>query len=310
MSFIAEIIVALPENWESARRSINGVLGATNKAAVHVTVLRGQKRDKQLTVYLRKLEQKGSLSVVDYGASLGLAAAINGVVHAHPTGDVIFLDCGAIVSDGWIDVIGTCKARFERIATISCPSNSAGIAGYPRPWTPNPHLPASELVRLPSFFSKANGETVLEFNKPHTTCVFLPRESIRIVGGFSESIRQEWPTILAEWAERASQQGLKHFLCAGLFVRADVVGGCDDAISDINSPPAIQQEDPARPVRRLVDWERLCRSRKPRVLLITHRQGGGVERHVAGLSSTLEGHAEPIVLRPAGDDAVSIQWSR
>ncbi|MFN5028631.1 MAG: glycosyltransferase [Burkholderiales bacterium] len=310
MPFIAEIIVALPENWESARRAIDGVLGARNKAEAHVTLLRGENRDKQLTAYLHELEQNGGLSVLEYGASLGLAAAINGVVHTHPTGDVIFLDCGAIVSDGWLDVIGSCKDRFERIATISCSSNSAGIAGYPRPWTLNPHLPASELDRLPSFFSKANGETFLEFSKPHTTCVFLPRESIRIVGGFSESIRQEWPTMLAEWAERASRQGLKHFLCAGLFVRADVVGGCGDAISDINAPPDIQQEDPVRPVRRLVDWERLCRSRKPRVLLITHRQGGGVERHVADLSSTLEEFAEPIILRPAGDGAVSIQWSR
>ncbi len=310
MPSIVEIIVALPENWESARRVIDGVLGAKNKAAAHVTLLRGENCDKQLTVYLRDLEQNGGLSVLEYGDSLGLAAAINGVVHTHPTGDVIFLDCGAIVSDGWLDVIGSCKDRFERIATISCSSNSAGIAGYPRPWTLNPHLPASELDRLPSFFSKANGETFLEFSKPHTTCVFLPRESIRIVGGFSESIRQEWPTMLAEWAERASRQGLKHFLCAGLFVRADVVGGCGDAISDINAPPDIQQEDPVRPVRRLVDWERLCRSRKPRVLLITHRQGGGVERHVADLSTTLEEFAEPIILRPAGDGAVSIQWSR
>jgi GT2 family glycosyltransferase/glycosyltransferase involved in cell wall biosynthesis len=310
MPSIVEIIVALPENWESARRVIDGVLGAKNKAAAHVTLLRGENCDKQLTVYLRDLEQNGGLSVLEYGASLGLAAAINGVVHTHPTGDVIFLDCGTIVSDGWLDVIGSCKDRFERIATISCSSNSAGIAGYPRPWTLNPHLPASELDRLPSFFSKANGETFLEFSKPHTTCVFLPRESIRIVGGFSESIRQEWPTMLAEWAERASRQGLKHFLCAGLFVRADVVGGCGDAISDINAPPDIQQEDPVRPVRRLVDWERLCRSLKPRVLLITHRQGGGVERHVADLSTTLEEFAEPIILRPAGDGAVSIQWSR
>ncbi|MFO0217565.1 MAG: hypothetical protein ACK511_16305, partial [Burkholderiales bacterium] len=84
MPFIAEIIVALPENWESARRAIDGVLGARNKAEAHVTLLRGENRDKQLTAYLHELEQNGGLSVLEYGASLGLAAAINGVVHTHP----------------------------------------------------------------------------------------------------------------------------------------------------------------------------------------------------------------------------------
>jgi GT2 family glycosyltransferase/glycosyltransferase involved in cell wall biosynthesis len=312
MPSIVEIIVALPENWESARRSIDSVLSAKSKVASHVTVVRSEPLSEQLAAYLGDLERQGSLSIVKNGADLGFAAALNEVIRAHPTDDVIFLNCGAIVSDGWLDVIGSCKDRFQRIGTISSSSNSAGIAGYPRPWLPNPHLSITELDKLPTFFSKANGETVLEISEPHATCVFLPREAIRVVGGFSESIDNGWPAILAEWSERASQQGLKHFLCAGLFIQSndDVSAGSTVANFSAVPAPAIHQDDTVRTVRRLVDWERLCRSLKPRVLLITHRQGGGVERHVADLSSTLEEFAETIILRPAGDNVVSIEWSR
>ena len=57
-------------------------------------------------------------------------------------------------------------------------------------------------------------------------------------------------------------------------------------------------------------WDRLCRSDKPKVLMITHRLGGGVERHIADLITLLSPTCEVLVLRPAMSGVVELEWAR
>jgi len=62
--------------------------------------------------------------------------------------------------------------------------------------------------------------------------------------------------------------------------------------------------------QRTSAWERLSQSEKPKVLMITHRLGGGVERHVADLISLLSPTCEVLVLRPAMGGFVALEWAR
>ena len=309
-----EIIVGLPKKLEFARRSVESLLKAKVKSRPHITVITPEDQDGELSAYLSSIEEQGVLTTARREEGKALAVALNDVLLEHDTKDVIFVAPGSIVSDGWVESMTSCRDRFPQIATLCASSNGAGIAGYPRPWVPNLGLAQFELDQLPILFSKANGEAVLELTEPHQGCVFLPRAAIRVAGQFSESVSQDWPTLLKDWSGRASQQGFKHFLCAGLFIRTiDQATGNPPEAAQVMQPkpiPAVHQLDPVRPVRRLVDWERLCRSPKPRVLLITHRQGGGVERHITDLASILEESAEALVMRPDAEGSVSIEWSR
>ena len=61
---------------------------------------------------------------------------------------------------------------------------------------------------------------------------------------------------------------------------------------------------------RAAAWERLYRSDKPRVLMITHRLGGGVARHIADLITLMSPTCEVLVLRPATNGVVELEWAR
>lgn len=57
-------------------------------------------------------------------------------------------------------------------------------------------------------------------------------------------------------------------------------------------------------------FNRLRDSAKPKILMITHRLGGGVERHIADLVTLLSPTCEVLVLRPANGGSVKLEWAR
>ena len=62
--------------------------------------------------------------------------------------------------------------------------------------------------------------------------------------------------------------------------------------------------------RHLATWQHLSTSKRPRILLVSHDLGGGVERHIRDLASLLVNDFEVLVLRPAGHFSVKLEWLR
>ena len=62
--------------------------------------------------------------------------------------------------------------------------------------------------------------------------------------------------------------------------------------------------------RLIADFIRLSTSHRPVILFVTHRRGGGVERHVRELSLYLKEGAEVLVLRPYLWKVVALEWIR
>lgn len=63
-------------------------------------------------------------------------------------------------------------------------------------------------------------------------------------------------------------------------------------------------------LRRRLDLARLQASARPRILAITHRQGGGVERHLQDMSRILREDVEILSLAQGGDDNMRLRWLR
>jgi hypothetical protein len=68
--------------------------------------------------------------------------------------------------------------------------------------------------------------------------------------------------------------------------------------------------DPARQMRRRVDWVRLIKSGRPCLLFVTHQEGGGTEKHVQDLAGLLEPQFEVLILRPSPGNKVTLEWGR
>ncbi len=55
---------------------------------------------------------------------------------------------------------------------------------------------------------------------------------------------------------------------------------------------------------------RLAASSLPKIVLVSHALGGGTERHIEDLASLLADKAEVLILKPAGEDVLSVKWAK
>ena len=221
--------------------------------------------------------------------------------------DVVFLAGGTVVFDGWLDTFCKCIERFPLLATLSAFSTTEGVASYPRPWAGNSGDLFEQAGRLAQIFLSVNNQKILELPAPQLSCTLLSKRAIQVVGAFGGMLPQNLQQLFEDWSQRATQQGFTHLLCGGVFAPAYV---SPQSMQPTENPSPVDRPDLTRVLRRPVDWERLCRSDKPRVLLISHRQGGGVERHVSDLIAMLADIAEPLVLQPDGDGVIHLRWAR
>ena len=217
----------------------------------------------------------------------------------HPDRDVVLLGTAVEVPDGWLDRLAAAARREPGVATVSPFANRGAFASYPC-FAADNALPAGVTpAALDAIFARENAGVVIDLPAPEAACMYVTRAAIEAVGADGMG---------GDFAVRARSAGLRHVLCADLFVvdRGDAANvlpaGLDAAAREF------AEREPARPARRRVDVARLAASPRPRLLMVAHHWGGGVERHVRDLARLAAGTCEVLLLRPDGAGVVELAW--
>lgn len=220
----------------------------------------------------------------------------------HPGRDLVIVSGDCEVPDGWLDRLAACAARDGRAATVTPFSNHGGPCSYPRFGERNALPPGHTTASLDALFRAENREISLELPASGGFCTYVTRAALAAAGPFEDE---------AAFAAAATAAGFRHVLCGDLFVRHE---------GELPRPPEtgdpaerlrdFAEREPARPLRRRVDLARLRASSRPRLLVVTHNWGGGVERHVRDLAALLAEDREVLRLRPDGPSVVELAWLR
>jgi O-antigen biosynthesis protein len=157
-------------------------------------------------------------------------------------------------------------------------------------------------------------------------CMYIRRDCLEQTGFFDARAFGPGYGEENEFCIRAADLGWSHRLCGDVFVhhRGGASFGEEAAALkaratgileriDPDYPARIRAfvaVDPGRHLRRRLDLARLSASPRPRILFITHRQGGGVERHCRDLASLLSEDLEVLALKPDDDGWLKLQWLR
>jgi GT2 family glycosyltransferase/glycosyltransferase involved in cell wall biosynthesis len=306
MATHVEIIIGPEADFEAIRRSVNSVVAANTSTSFQVTLILSEAQMEAERDFIGQLETRSPIRSSLLSVDTKLYHTLNSILGSGQR-DVVFLAGGAVVFDGWLDTFCKCIERFPLLATLSAFSTTEGVASYPRPWVGNSGDLFEQARRLAQIFLSVNNQKILELPAPQLSCTLLSKRAIQVVGAFGGMLPQNLQQLFEDWSQRATQQGFTHLLCGGVFAPAYV---SPQSMQPTENPSPVDRPDLTRVLRRPVDWERLCRSDKPRVLLISHRQGGGVERHVSDLIAMLADIAEPLVLRPDGDGVIHLRWAR
>jgi glycosyltransferase involved in cell wall biosynthesis len=157
-------------------------------------------------------------------------------------------------------------------------------------------------------------------------CMFIRRFAWQLVGPFDAERYGRGYGEEVDWCMRAVALGLAHRLALDTFVHheGETSFGADGArlrevaqadidarYPDFNARVQRYLADrPAEAAYRRIDLQRLATRELPKIVVVTHAWGGGVERHVRDLIALLENDVEVLVLRPHGDAHLKLEWAR
>ncbi len=293
---------------------------------LEVIVVDDGSRDPMVLAEITGLARRGRIRLIRHEASLGFPRSANaGLRAARPAADVVLLNSDTLLPPRWLDRLREAAHRSADIGSASPMSNNATILSYPSPGqaNPMPDLPATE--RLASLAHRANGARVIDIPTPVGFCIFIRRDCLQAVGLLREDVFAQGYGEENDWAMRARALGWRHVAAPGVFVAhrgglTFATAGADlarrNARARADRHPQYDRlgadfvaADPLAPARFRLDAARWRRSRaaRPAVILVSHDQGGGVERHLARRCDALKADGQrPVVLRPEPGGTVAV----
>ena len=299
----------------ATRPCIEAALAAPREAdlVAHVMACEG---DAPIAVqWLQSLHDRGDIELHVRPRDAGLGPAMNEILERNRDASLLLVQGACAFPSRWIGRLQRCLQSEPNVATACAFVPDSAVASY------KPHARGepdhARALALDAEFALHNAGERLDVPVAHAACVLFSAAALQAAGPFDgETFAHEGA--VEDFCLRATRAGFRHLLCADLFVDAHAPS-IDGALAQRLEAchPGFREalegftlRDPARPLRRRVDLARLRASPRPRVLLVTHDFGGGVQRHVDDVARLLEPECEVLRLRPAGDDAVEIRWLR
>lgn len=320
------VIIPVYRGLAETQRCIESVLRSKNIQEHCITIIDDCSPDPELSKYLIAQQQSEGVQLFRNEQNLGFVATVNRGMALYPDADVILLNSDTEVEGDWLDRLHRCAYGSPDIGTVTPFSNNATICSYPKFCVDNALPEDWSLSQLDALFRQVNVAKSVEIPTAVGFCMYIRRTCLDAVGlfdveGFGKGYGEE-----NDFCMRARKRGWRHFLCADTFVYH--AGGVSFAVTqNVRKENAMSilrrryphykplvayhlSKDPARPYRLAIDFIRMGSRHRPVILFVTHRRGGGTERHVRELSQHLEHEAEVLVLRPYLWGVVTLEWMR
>ncbi|MHB9111987.1 MAG: glycosyltransferase [Thermoleophilia bacterium] len=335
-SDVVDVVVPVYGGLDETRTCLESLLGHVQKAPFEIIVVNDASPDAALAAHVEKLAAAGRITLLTNEANIGFVDSANLGMMTHPDRDVVLLNSDTEVHGDWLDRLRRCAQTHPETGTVTPFSNNATICSYPRFLEDNP-LPegrstegqttsGSTLAELDDLFREVNRDRSIGLPTAIGFCTYITRRCLDATGyldsmHFGRGYGEE-----NDFSMRAAIAGFEHRLCGDVFVYhaggasfGDEAAAASEAAQETlrrrhpQYEPLIHahfREDPARELRRRVDIARLAASPRRRLLIVTHRLGGGTEKFVRELAALLEPELEVLVMRPTDMNCVGVEWAR
>ncbi len=332
------VVVPVHGQADAVEACLRAVL-ATVPAGTLVVVVDDGSPEPGLRRTLRALAAAGRIQLISHRRPRGFPAAANAGVAACPGRDVVLLDSDTVPAPGWIERLRAVADAAPDIGSVTPLSNNAGIVSYPGPAGSTPMPDAAGGAWLAALAWRVAGARAVRIPVGLGFCLYVRRACWEQAGPFRAALFAQGSGEEIDFCLRARALGWRHVAAPGVFVghRGGASFGAAVALQARNQMvierlhpgyaaemAAFREADPLAPARRRLDrarWEAARGSGSlaaavpmggvpegrgpggaspaPAVLLITHADGGGVERVVAAsCQAHRAGGRRAIVLRP------------
>jgi GT2 family glycosyltransferase len=304
---------------------------ASTPRDVRILVIDDGSTDPATIAALDRLFRQRKINLLRHSRTQGFPISANTGIRTANGRDVVLLNSDTLVPAGWLERLRDAAHGAADIGTVTPLSNDASILSYPGPAGGNPQPDQAATDRLDRLASRANGAAVTDIPVGVGFCLYLRRDCLNAVGLFREDVFAQGYGEENDLCLRARRLGWRNVALTGLFVghlAGASFGSTANALRQRNGRlveqlhpghqsliEAFLAVDPLAEARRridLLDWRQRGRAWRQAVILITHDEGGGVERRLA-LSARAHADAgrRPILLRPGetagGEAAIAVR---
>ncbi len=306
------VVIPVYRGETETRACIDSVL-ATVSAETPVVLVNDASPEPGVTRLLRGYAADGRVVLIENEANLGFPAAVNRGMGAVDDHDIVLLNADTIVFTGWLERLRAHAEADARIATVTPLSNAGSIASYPG--GAETECDRSTALRRDRLAARVNVGERVDAPTAVGFCMFIRRACLAQVGAFDEALFGRGYGEENDFSMRAAAHGWRNVIAADVYVlhrNGLSFGPARDGLRQRNAAllsarhpsyearvAAFEAAQPLALLRRRLDEEALRGNRRKRVLLISHRLGGGVARHVAARMERLAAEgALPLLLQP------------
>lgn len=310
---VCDVIVPVYRGYAETMACLYSVLANPQQTPFRLLVVNDCSPEPELAAALRDLAAQGLICLIDLPSNRGFVGAVNAGMSANPDRDVILLNSDAEVFGSWLDRMYEILRSDGNIATITPFSNNATICSYPYPGEDYDQAFEMSDAELDALAAQVNRGQVVDIPTGVGFCMFIRRDALHEVGLFDEDRFGRGYGEENDFCRRAIAKGWRNVLAPNIFVRhyGSVSFGFEKH-AQIRKSQAIISElypsyndevaqffisDPTLKYRRNLDVARLKKhSNGEAMLYVSHRWGGGTERHIRDLAYSLEQSGTPVFI--------------
>lgn len=298
---------------------LTSVLGTIDPSWVRLLVVNDCSPDVMITDYLRSLARETpEFVLIENSENLGFVASVNIGMAYDRQRDVALLNSDVEVAGSWLERLREAAYVSDRIASVTPFSNNATVCSFPNICEDN-RLPFDlSLEQIDAQFAvEFTPADMIQIPTGVGCCMFLRRDCLDEIGYFDLEAFGRGYGEENDWCQRAAFAGWQNmhvancyvYHCGGVSFGEEYSPRLARALDVLDRKYPryhgdIQRfiaDDPAR-VLRVRAWLRLFASQqKPKVLMISHKRGGGAQQHVDELAQTFGDRALFLLLMPDKD---------
>lgn len=314
----ADVVIPVYNGLPALASCLESVL-FTVQPPSRIVVVDDASTDPEVAVLLQRFIATGRFQIIRQPHNAGFPAAANAGIAACPDRDVVLLNSDTLLPPRWLEQLHDAAWSAPDIGTATPLSNHGSVLSYPGAADHNKVPTLDDTIELARHARAANPDITVDIPVGIGFCLYVRRDCLNEVGGLRTDVFAQGYGEENDFSLRARHLGWRHVAVPGLFVGH--IGGASFGLAGRHLQRRNERllnrlhpgyaklvqgflaRDPLAEARRRLDLQRWKAGRGragQSAILITHDQGGGVERQIANaVVAHRAADRRPIVLRPA-----------
>ena len=313
-----DVIIPVYKGFDETRECIESITPTLPEWA-ELIIINDCSPEAELADWLREQANKGLFTLLENDENLGFVGTVNRGMMYNADRDVILVNSDVEVPNSdWLTRIRDAAYSKKRVASVTPFSNNATICSFPNFCQDNELFAGLSVSQLDAVFSTLSlEEKIVKVPTGVGFCMYIRRDCLNEVGLFDQETFGKGYGEENDWCQRAEKKGWNNYHQLNVFIYHK--GGVSfQAEGDPRKEKALELltnlhpdyladvhkfiiHDPARKARLQAKIAILASIDTPKIVLVSHKLGGGVSQHLDELCHFYHRKAWFIKLEPFHD---------